>query len=902
MIQVAFVSMASAQIVRDGSLGSHHHETLTGGSHVDISASLGKLLCNKNVCNLFHSFSEFNVNTDQTVNFNAPTSAVHIANILARVTGMSRSTIDGLISTMEMPNANFFLINPNGVMFGPNAQLDVGGSFVVTTANEVYLADGGKFEVSTNPDDTLLSSAAPSAFGFLSATPVSVEIDQSTLAVAPGENLSIVSGDVQFTGGNLVAPGGRVNLVAPEPAEPRTLALWEGSNGEGVIDLKGVEPNTLAIRAGHLTIDRSRLTSLNGVNIDINVTDEVLIGNNGAVSVETASGANSGKLSVTADRVFLEGPGATSPEGSDQTGLFSTVHFGAQGNGGSIAIRTNHLEVDGSAQIASVTNGTIGAGGKVTITGRDNPKAQSVVIGNKDASSTSKLLSKTVAQFNGGNGGDLAVSTKLLHVYYGSSIESLSDGIGGNGNVVIDADQIMLDGQSNSNTGIFSSFVIAGSGTPGDIGMIDIETTNLSIINDAQIHSSSHQLPVGGIIQINADSIYLDGAKSQIAVSDTSRGLFQKQSNGLISIQTSSMELHHNAKISAVTKNRNQAGTIKINASDYILLNGPGTALTAAPEPGARGKGGNILIGDQDNPSGDLIMENGSKFTVETQGRGDSGDIIIHVKSASLTDNASITSTSHDSGVAGRITLTTIQDVLLQNGASIQTAALDSNSTGGEVTIIAGGNISMFDSDISAAATGDGGNISFDAGLDIRLTNSLISAEAQFNGGEISLEAGSDIVLANSTISALAGLTGGDLELTAPDLVHLIQSSLIGRAGQDGGQIIIDPLFVILDHSLIDGRSGGLPVLVTIESTIFLCNACIILTNEDEDQPELDQATIYLAPTASLLDAEAQLKPHCAVQFGDQASSFTVSGRGGTPVAPGRWLPSTDLAFPIARY
>src|SRR5205823_14006046 len=91
--------------------------------------------------NLFHSFRQFDLAKGETATFSGP-SSVHI--VLTRVTGGTGSNIDGTIRC-TIPNADFYLVNPAGVVFGPDASLDVQGSFAVTTADVLKLADGGKF-------------------------------------------------------------------------------------------------------------------------------------------------------------------------------------------------------------------------------------------------------------------------------------------------------------------------------------------------------------------------------------------------------------------------------------------------------------------------------------------------------------------------------------------------------------------------------------------------------------------------------------------------------------------------------------------------------------------------------------------------------------------------------------
>ncbi|NNM81707.1 MAG: filamentous hemagglutinin N-terminal domain-containing protein, partial [Burkholderiales bacterium] len=147
--------MAQAGIATDGTVGPA--ATLSGPNY-SIPASLGTQVGS----NLFHSFATFNIATGESATFSGPNS---VSNIIARVTGGAQSSIDGLLRS-TIPAANLYLINPGGIVFGPNAALDVGGSFHASTANYVKFADGGRFDAS-NPANDLLTTAPVSAFGFL---------------------------------------------------------------------------------------------------------------------------------------------------------------------------------------------------------------------------------------------------------------------------------------------------------------------------------------------------------------------------------------------------------------------------------------------------------------------------------------------------------------------------------------------------------------------------------------------------------------------------------------------------------------------------------------------------------------------------------------------------------------
>ena len=146
-------------VALDGSL-SGKSGSLPGPNYL-ISADAGKQAGG----NLFHSFSSFDLNKTESATFTGPAS---VQNILARVTGGSASSIDGTIRS-QISGANLFLINPAGVMFGPNAKLDVSGAFTVSTADYVKLSDGEKFNAKLGGND-VLTSAPVSAFGFLPPT------------------------------------------------------------------------------------------------------------------------------------------------------------------------------------------------------------------------------------------------------------------------------------------------------------------------------------------------------------------------------------------------------------------------------------------------------------------------------------------------------------------------------------------------------------------------------------------------------------------------------------------------------------------------------------------------------------------------------------------------------------
>src|SRR5438128_5424075 len=184
----------ASSVVLDGKLGPSGP---LSGPNYDITAGLGRTLGN----NLFHSFAQFNLDAGDVATFSGP---ANIQNILTRVTGGSASSIDGTIRS-SIVGANFFLINPAGVVFGPNAALDVSGSFAVSTASYLKLADGARFAAALDADDSMLSTAPVVAFGFLDGVSGSVTV-QGSLQVPEGKTLTVAGGDISVNGGHLVAP------------------------------------------------------------------------------------------------------------------------------------------------------------------------------------------------------------------------------------------------------------------------------------------------------------------------------------------------------------------------------------------------------------------------------------------------------------------------------------------------------------------------------------------------------------------------------------------------------------------------------------------------------------------------------------------------------------------------
>lgn len=410
-------ALAVAQIMTDGSLGPSR--TLRGPDYT-IGPGLGQT----RGPNLFHSFRLFNINTGESATFTGPVS---IKNIVSRVTGDSVTTIDGLLATRIL-GANLYLLNPRGVVFGPNAILDVSGAFHVTTADYIRLADGGTFQASLGRISAL-TVAPPVVFGFLGPTPAPITIFGSSLEVPAGRALSIVGGDVVVRSALLSAPSGRITIASAGSASEVVIADASGTpalsmsgferlgrieiTGGSLIDASGGGAGTVAARSATLLIDSSAifadaLGSLSGarVGIDVDATSDVIVTDGALVTTDVFGAGHGGDIRIAAPRIELSDgaavlsralPGSTGDGGgifvlgADRVwlsgGFVQTATFGP-GRAGDIEVRGGRIIVDRGAFATSETRGS-GPGGALRMTA-----AESLAISGRDPGGRSLLLDR----------------------------------------------------------------------------------------------------------------------------------------------------------------------------------------------------------------------------------------------------------------------------------------------------------------------------------------------------------------------------------------------------------------------------------------------------------------------------------------------------------------------------
>jgi len=275
----AFVAgIANAEIIVDGSVGVNTTPTsvaATGGNYA-ITADLGL----QTGGNLLHSFDTFNIGSGETAMFTGPSS---VNNIISRVTGGDPSSINGTIAS-DIAGANLWLLNPDGIVFGEGATLNITGSFHAATADYLQLRDG--VEIPSTTASPILTNAAPHAFGFVNESTISnssLTLQNANLAVPENEFLGLVGSDVNVSASVLSAPGGQISIVSINEAgevdysdQGYQAHYSEGSSSHG--DDAGFS-GSLTLSNSALKVDGSREGNLQieggDININTNNTDVV---------------------------------------------------------------------------------------------------------------------------------------------------------------------------------------------------------------------------------------------------------------------------------------------------------------------------------------------------------------------------------------------------------------------------------------------------------------------------------------------------------------------------------------------------------------------------------------------------------------------------------------------------
>ncbi len=722
------VPSAIAQITPDGTLPNNSSVTresnifnITGGT------SAGN--------NLFHSFEQFSVPPGSRAYFN---NAVDIQNIISRVTGKSISNIDGLIQANG--TANLFLMNPNGIIFGPNASLNIGGSFLATTASNFKFADGSFFSaVPSSQDKPLLTITAPVGLN-MGSNPGTIQVQGpghdidyqdltkagsrgryntsfTGLQVKPGKTLALVGGNVSLNGGVLTSEAGRVEIgsvgsngvVNLVPLQEGWKLGYEGTpsfrdilfSGKAFVNTTGDGSGSIAVAGRNINFTSQSILLADTLGDknggEISIVGDSIVFNQSSISSSTFSSGNAGQIKLDANNIKIENKSSAS------------IQTGNRGDAGNINIRANSLTIESESALASITQ----------------------------ANSTGKA-------------GDINITVKGPLAIVGTGIVSDTFGTGNAGKISMNANSLRIEDSLVS-----SAAVMEASGQAGEI---NLNVADSLAIKRISITTDTSGTGNAGKISINANSFRFEdgGVVSRTWGNSTGKA-------GEININVAlSLELSNNAGISTDSLSQGDAGKIDIRANSFLLENsgvgsntqGSGTAkagemnITVADQFTIKTAGAqtntlnNVTAGDLKVRAKTLILDNRGGLEVRSTGNGDAGNLTIVADTIKLERDSAIRATT-TSANGGNLELN-VAKLLLLRGSSRISASGGTENAGGN-----GGNITI--------------NVPKGFIVTVKNENSDITANA-FNGK------GGNVIINATGIFGIAPLSRQDLERLNPHI------------------------------------------------------------------------------------------------------------------------------------
>ncbi len=804
LLSTALGAAAGPGIVTDGSLGAPARTIAranAGPGIYTIRQTDGSVAGN----NLFYSFSKFNIDSGQTARFTTTNPA--LANVISRVTGGETSLIHGrlqLIPALGSAPA-LFLINPAGVVFGEGASISVPGAFHVSTADYLKFASGETFFVNPASPGSALSSAQPTAFGFLGTSLADISVaDNAWLRAGQAQPVSVVAGNVEMsryagvytdTGGDIrVVALGRsaqeVALSGEAPSASGNLTLADGGligtyshtgrNGGAIVVASGdlaisnregyYETGVLTYatpdggKAGAIHVDARKVTidgkgsgaptgvisvadwfsTADGGNVEVAAAGNVSLLGGGEISTRSApySSGNSGHVKVSAGAIAIDGQGS-----AYSTGIFSLADWGSTGNAGSVeTVARGNLSLRAGCEVSSGSL-SVGRAGNVQVRGAD------ISLDGRGG-----LLPTGIARLTQSTGEDNGqvevVASGSLSMNGGAQIFSTtaSGQSAKSGTLRIRANEVALDNRSH----IYST-----TSSSGDASLVDVSASAALLISrGSAISSSTGGAGRAGDIEIAAGRIAADGAETNSRTGIWSETLPGSTGNaGTISVaSTGAVELIRGGQLSTSTLATGAAGALTLNANT-MLVDGQSTSsvftgVLALTKSGASGETGAVDV----TVKQDLTVRSGGVILADTFTAANAGAVSvragnIHIDSAGKPGATGIFSQTHADGHAGSMDVSASGGITLDHGGLISTTTYGTGNAG-RVKVSAGSlTIDRRDSEQGAAiaawslgSTGQAGDVEVSVTGDLTILHGggiLASTSSTGSAGSVVVRAGS---------------------------------------------------------------------------------------------------------------------------------------------------------------
>ncbi len=540
--------------------------------------------------NLYHSFQQFGLSQGQIANFIANPN---IQNILARVGGGNPSVINGLIQVTGS-NANLYLLNPAGIIFGSGASLNVPASFTATTANGIQLSNGW-FGMNTGIDAIKQLTGNPQAFGLANSVtglpqtnPPAAIVNAGNLSVKEGQSITLVGGFVINTG-TIASPSGKITIAAV-PDGKYVKITPEGSLLSLELPIATqTELSTTPLLAKDLPNLLTGSAYLRQITkLDTDASGNLLVAgsaipNRAGMAIasgklDVSSTAKGGEINVLGDRVGLVSAKI------DASGALGggNVLVGGDLHGKGIVPNSQYTFVTKDSTIhADATNQ--GNGGKV-ILWSDRTTAYLGSIWARGG--------KTI-----GNGGFVEVSGKENLIFQGKVDTTAFHGTVG---------KLLLDPNNITISSNPSSPLVASQLNSHIIAFADFAGTDINI-NDADLRGIS-----GDVILQAANNITLDSTASLFNAAENSI-TFQANNNIFINVPVGGFSLGSPlTALSFIAGNNINVDTSAIDtnafSSSFLFGVNASPTLSLTAQNGSINISGNFLI--RNNPGGGGITLN----------------------------------------------------------------------------------------------------------------------------------------------------------------------------------------------------------------------------------------------------------------------------------------------------
>ncbi|MEM9218528.1 MAG: filamentous hemagglutinin N-terminal domain-containing protein [Cyanobacteria bacterium P01_F01_bin.150] len=711
-----------AQIFPDRYLGIESTQIVNNGETIFIEG--GAFRGNT----LFHSFEEFNIRTGEQVYFNSD----NVEQIFSRITGNNTSLIDGVLGSVG--NADVYIINPNGIVFGANASLDVNGSFFATTATTAFFESG--IEYSTEmPKSVPPLLRVRGDIGFRYQRPTStielfgrghrlqlvddvsynpfVNAGEMTdgLNVPVGESITLIGGSVIFEGGILAAPSGDIVIGA--------LGL-----GEILVNTDQAYRSDV-IKGGIVSLSDLSLIDVSGVGRgSIHVFGEQLDVRSGSYLVNQNSGIISSRdISLQVDTLFISGMTQQEELGLVASGS-GIRSFTVLGDGSSIDIDAKQIHLLDGGGIAAATYGT-GIGGDINIS------AEQFTLEGSSSQVGEPSYIQSLSLGNG-DGGDITIAAETLTVKNGGFLSTNAATVLGqslSGNIHIDANYLQVLGRNPDIRR--RSILFTGSRLNSSSGNLSIASDTIAVSDGAFLGSYSFGVGQPGNVDIKASQVNLSG------FSNVPSRTFASERSGEVDKSSDIIRSPSEIDFSNFTSTSHLDRTIiaSLFIPEIQEINDSGIPLFPNIS-------GNFSI-----KSDVLNISDNAFITVVNGASGQAGDVNIDVEILSLDEggiSADIIQSVNpsDFNVGGSIDIKS--DVIYLSNSSLISSSASGFSNGGNLNI-GTRNIILVDSLVRAnGQIGLGGSVSIDSDS-LYSSNSSILATSEISSrfdGNVEFEVG----------------------------------------------------------------------------------------------------------------------------------------------------------------